>query len=189
MSESQRPLLVAFLGSIGVGKSFFARQLAPEIGAVRLNADAARLSMFGSLENVEAERQFFGEEANKRLFGVIDYAVKEILTSGKSVVYDSARFNGKRNRDILKMIATDADSRLVFVWIETPRKVAFDRVLVRDEATDSRRLDQKAAEKIMTFHDEHFDAPHDDEFVIKIDGTVPFAAQYDSFIEQLNTSS
>lgn len=182
----QKPLLIGFLGSIGVGKSYFARQLAPKIEAVRLSADAARLAMFGSLEEIESRRDLSGEEDNNRLFGAIDYTVHQILKSGKSVVYDTARFNGAANRDKLSNIANETGVQLVYVWIETPREVAAIRVRERDEMEDQRKLTKEAADRIFSFHDEHFDAPREGEAIIKIDGTIPFEDQFESFQKQLS---
>lgn len=51
-----KPLLIVFLGFPGSGKTYFARHLAEKIGAVTLNTDALRVSMFGSLEKIDEIR-------------------------------------------------------------------------------------------------------------------------------------
>ena len=185
MNRTQKPLLIAFLGSIGVGKSYFAKQLAPRIGAVRLSADAARLGMFGSIEALKSQPESHGLDNNKRLFGVIDYAVGEILSSGVSVIYDTARYNGADNRRELKRIADAHDAHLVYVWIDTPRDIVRERVMNREETADQRRLDETATNRILAFHDEHFNPPNGDEMVIKINGQDEFEDQYKDFSVQL----
>lgn len=186
MDTAQKPLVIALLGEIGVGKSFFARQLAPKISAVRLVSDAARKAMFGvSFSELSPDQQFFGKEANDRLFGLMDYAVRQILANGTSVIYESGRFNGRSNREILRKIADETDARLVFVWVHSPREVAKERVLTRETTSDQIQVDEETAAKIFKFHDKHFDAPRNDEFVIKIDGTVPFEEQFAAFQKSL----
>lgn len=184
METQKNPILVVFLGSIGSGKSYFARQLTPKLDAVRLSADAARLAMLGTLEAVNASAKD-GLEHNKKLFGVLNYAAQSILASGKSVVFDTARFNGFEHREEAREIAKATDARLIIVWLDTPREVAFERALSRDELDDQRKLGADRANQILDFHYANFDAPQAGEFVIKISGQVPFETQYEQFIKGL----
>jgi predicted kinase len=84
---TKKPLLIMFLGVTGSGKSYFARQLAAKIGAVRLNGDSMRLALFKTPEAVEARHS--DPTTNPMTFGAIDYAAGQILLAGCSVIYDA----------------------------------------------------------------------------------------------------
>ena len=49
-SVSRQQLLVMMLGTMGSGKSYFARQLAAKIDARRVNADIIRRELFKTYE-------------------------------------------------------------------------------------------------------------------------------------------
>ena len=76
-----------FLGYPGSGKTHFARQLAKKEGIVRLNADATRVAAMGTIQKA---REFDAETGllNSIVFGMIDYAIVQILESGNSVICD-----------------------------------------------------------------------------------------------------
>lgn len=184
MESSAQPLVITFLGSIGVGKSFFARQLASKTNTIRLNADAVRMSMFGSREGIERQNGH-GQEVNRQIFGVYDYVVKEILATKQSVILDVAQFNQLERRKELSRIAKEAGAKVILVWIETPRDIASYRVQNRDELHDQRRVSAERARDIFEHHDKNFSEPIEGESVIKINGMVPFKEQYRQFTEQL----
>jgi predicted kinase len=181
---SDRPLVITFLGSIGVGKSFFARQLAAKTNIVRLNADAVRMAMFGSRTEIE-RKDGHGIEVNRQIFGVYDYVVSEILATKRSIILDVAQFNQLERRKELTRIADKADATVILVWIETPRETAMQRVQTRDELYDQRRVDEARARAIFEYHDKNFGEPIGGEHVIKISGTVPFEEQYTQYQQQL----
>lgn len=182
---SNMPLLVIFIGSIGVGKSYFARQLAPKINATRLNADAARLAFYGSRDVMPTHNNTEGEANNRKMFGVLDYTIREILQSGRSVVYDTARFNGLKNREMISTMAKETGARLVIVRIDTPREVAHVRVTTREETDDQTHITHERAQEIFAFHDANLNEPANDEKVITISGQIPFEEQLAQFEQQL----
>jgi predicted kinase len=184
VESSTQPLVITFLGSIGVGKSFFARQLGERTQTIRLNADGLRISMYGT--RAEYNRiNGTGPEANRPIFGAYDYMIKEILAAKKNVILDVTQFNVLKRRQELANIALASGAAVILVWIETPREIARDRVLTRDIAYDQTRVTDARAQELFDQHDAHFGAPRPDELVIKIDGTVPFDEQYNIFNQQL----
>jgi predicted kinase len=62
-------VLLMMLGHPGSGKSFFTKQLAPKLHAVRFNADHLRTSMFSDPKEARNRGN------NPIVFGAIDYAV------------------------------------------------------------------------------------------------------------------
>lgn len=175
MALSQKPLVVVFLGSIGSGKSFFARQLALGSDTVRINTDAMR----------EAMGEVWGEQSNRRVWGAMDYAVEQILSAGQSVIYDAARFNRRESRDSLGKLAEKAHAKVVVVWIDTPREIASLRAQSREPTDDQRPVSKQDAEAIIDNHEKKFDPPDSHESVIKISGEIPFEEQYKIFTEKL----
>jgi len=119
------------------------------------------------------------------MYGVLDYTVREILSSGKSVVYDTARFNGTQNRQTIRTLADEVGARLVIVRIDTPREVAHHRVMTREETDDQRKMSDERAQEIFQFHDTNTVDPDPSERVITIDGQAPFDEQFASFEQQL----
>jgi predicted kinase len=178
----QQPLLIMFLGSPGSGKSYFARQLAKRIHAVRLNGDAMRLAIYGSVENIE--RQVSKDVVNQQTFGAIDYVVEQILTAGCSVVYD-AHHNKREHRAKNEEVAKQYGAVPVLVWIKTPYEVALRRGQDRDATADQRQHSEERMKESIARHMANFDAPADGERVIMIDGLAGFEKQYESYAAQL----
>ena len=112
-----KPLVITFLGSIGVGKSYFARQLAAKSNVVRLNMDALRLAWYGSVEEVDAHQSEYSV-INLRFFRVLDYIVKELLVTKTSVILDVAQFNVMRRRQELYDIASKQGATVILVWLK-----------------------------------------------------------------------
>ena len=175
MALSQKPLVVVFLGSIGSGKSFFARQLAQASGTVRINTDAMR----------EAMGEVWSEQSNRRVWGAMDYSVEQILSAGQSVIYDAARFNRAESRELLAQLAEKTGAKVIVVWIDTPREVASLRAQTRELTDDQRPVSKQDAEDIIDNHEKKFDPPEGHENVIKISGEIPFEEQYKIFTEKL----
>lgn len=172
-----------FLGYPGSGKTYFAKQLAKEMGIVRLNADAVRVAAMGTIQKA---REFDQETGllNPIVFGMIDYATVQILESGNSVLCDY-QHNEKAFRDKRASLAAEHGAIPVVVWVKTPRDTAIERGAKRQELLDQRR---HSLEKMETLVDKYIDlieVPDGDELAIEVDGTLPFESQYLSFNRQL----
>lgn len=175
-----------FVGVPGSGKTTFARQLAREIGAITINSDAMRLSMWGSREAIQEthDTQEKRNFANQLTFGALDYAAGQIIAAGSSVVYD-CNANKFKERAKMRRIAEDHDGLSVVVRIRTPKRVAIERGLNREETHDQPRfVAEKAIEVVERFARE-IEEPGDVERVIEISGEVPFSEQYEVFQKKL----
>jgi len=172
------------LGHPGSGKTHFSKQLAEKIGAVRVNADAMRVSMFGTIEAAKA----FDEETgslNKLVFGALDYVTAQILKSGNSVISDF-QHNEKYIRVQKTLLADEYDAKAIVVWIKTPRELAIQRGIERGEALDQRKFSDEKMEALVDKYMQIIEAP-ENELVITIDGELPFDQQYNSFTRQLQS--
>lgn len=177
-----KPLLIMFLGYPGSGKSYFAKQLADKIHAVRLNGDSMRIALLGSVEAIEAHPNKM--LLNNQTFGAIDYAATQILKAGTSVVYD-AHHNKRSIREDLEQLTARYNAVPIVVWVKTPHSVALVRGQTRPAAADSRTMSEQQMRESMERHMANFDEPTKDESVIVIDGTVDFTEQYKEFKKQL----
>lgn len=183
-SMNKGPLLIVFLGFPGSGKTYFATRLAERIHAVTINSDALRVSMFGSLDEVDRIRKTDVSRLYRDVFGAMDYATMQILRAGHSVVYD-AQQTKRENRRNIERTAQEAGAIPLLVWVKTSPSVALVRGQERDASDDSH---QYTAEK-MTFLIERFesvtDMPDESENVIEISGEVAFDEQYAVFERKL----
>lgn len=179
-----KPLLVVFLGFPGSGKTYFSRQLAEKIHAVTLNSDALRLSMFGSLAIIERLRAADNSRLYTEVFGAMDYATRQTLLAGHSVVYD-AQQTKRENRRGIEKIAQETDAIPVLVWVKTSREVALKRGQEREAKGDSHQYTADKMAYLIDRFDKVTDLPESTENTIVISGEQSFEEQYMSFQQQL----
>lgn len=179
--------LIMFLGAPGAGKSTFARQLAIQLEAVRLNGDAMRFALYESAEGIDHARRILGrDEVNRQTFNALNYTAGQILRQGYSVVYD-ARRNKRVERKALEIIAHQHSVMPLVVWVKTPDDIASKRTKERDAAPDQPKYSDEELKLVMERHTLNFEQPTAGEYVIEIDGTIVFELQYKSFLKQLYT--
>ncbi len=174
------PLLICFLGFPGSGKTYFSTNLAKKIKAVTINSDALRLSMFTSLESIEKIRATERSRLYDDVFGAMDYATKQILLAGHSVVYD-AQMTKRKDRVNIETIAREAGATPVLVWIKTSREAAFRRGQERESSSNSLQYSAEKMEMLIDRFDSVTDLPDLSENVIEISGEIPFDKQYEVF--------
>lgn len=170
--------LIMMLGYIGSGKSHFAKQLANDLHAVRLNADTARHNMFVS------EEQRRNPKNHPMVFGALNYACEEVLKAGYSVIYDVGH-NKKADRNGGIELSRKYGATPIIVWIQVPIETARTRAGTREVLPDQPRLIGERFDRMVA----NFHPPTDDEKYISIDGTVPYESQLASFYEQLKAFS
>ncbi len=181
MSE---PLLIVFLGFPGSGKTYFSKQLAEELNAVTLNSDALRISMFGSLETIEQIRANDRSRLYDDVFGAMDYAARQTLLAGHSVIYDAQQTKRENRRNIEK-IAQESGAIPILAWIKTSRETALKRGQDREASDDSHQYTADKMEYLIDRFDSVTDLPEPTENTIEISGELTFGEQYSSFQEQL----
>lgn len=172
--------MIVFLGYPGSGKTYFSKNLADKIGAVTLNSDALRLSMFKSEENISAIRENQRSRLYDDVFGAMDYVAKQILKSGYSVIYD-AQQSKRENRKNIERLAKESGAVPILVWIKTSREVAIKRVQERDDDSDSLRYSAEKAAYLVDRFIKAADLPEMGENLIEINGEVDFLEQYKTF--------
>lgn len=183
-----KPLLVSFIGFPGSGKTYFSTRLAKKIHAITLNSDALRLGMFGSLEKIE---QIRNSENRSRLyddvFGAMNYAAAQALQAGHSVVYD-AQMAKRIDRARMETLAKENGARFVLVWLQTNPEIAKQRGTTREQAADSHQYTDEKIRMLVERFATTTELPGEREFVVVINGELPFTQQYDIFHTALHTN-
>jgi len=175
------PLIVMFIGPPGSGKTYFGTRLAKELGALRLNSDALRLSMFGSLEEIEMIRHSENRSLlYDQVFGAMNYATEQALLAGYSVVYDAQQAK-RSDRKRMEALASKCGAIPILVWLDTEPEVAIYRSSNRDQHNDSHRYDEVKSRMLVERFAHNTDLPEIDENLIKISGETKFEDQYAIF--------
>lgn len=178
------PLIVGFLGLPGSGKTTFARQLARRLDGVVLTADAARMSMWGSREAVDATRTTPEERkySNQLVFGALNYAAKQIASAGHSVIFD-AIMSYRHERQAKYDLGRELGMNVVLVRIKVPYEVSLRRIQEREATDDQRQFTEEKARGVLEHFAQELQEPDDGEPVIYIDGEAPFDEQYEHFVQ------
>ncbi len=179
-----KPLLVVFIGFPGSGKTYFATRLGEKLKALVLNSDAMRLSMFGSHERIEQIRSTDKPRLHDDVFGAMDYAAKQALLAGHSVVYDAQQAK-RENRLNIERIASEGGALPLLVWIQTDPDVAKQRGQKREARNDSHVYSAEKMDYLVDRFSTKTELPEPSENVIEISGEIPFEQQYDAFLQKL----
>ena len=155
-----KPKLYLLIGYPGAGKTTVSKLIAKTTGAVHLWADRERQAMFGQPTHSQQE--------SMQLYDTLNEHAEKLLAAGQSVVFDT-NFNFYADRQKLREIAEQQGAETVVVWITLPVEAAKSRAV---HTTDSRNGYQ------VSMSEAQFDTivsklepPHEDEKIIKVDGT------------------
>lgn len=145
-----------------------------------LNSDALRLSMFGSLAEIERIRQTQRSRLYHDVFGAMNYAAQQSLRAGHTVVYD-AQQTKRRDRLGVEQLAQQTGAIPVVVWMKTDPAVALRRGQERESRDDSHQYTAEKMSMLIERFDKITDLPEPGENVIEISGEADFEDQYLAF--------
>ena len=153
--------LFLMVGIPGAGKTTAAKIITAQTHAVHIWADHERRLIH--------KQPSYSTEENNELYVRLNSLADDLLSQGKSVVYDTA-FNHRSDRRKLQTIASKHDARVVIIWVKAPKTLAKDR---------AQNTHNHAATRVLgDMSDEHFDhlseklePPTADEYTIELDGT------------------
>jgi len=154
------PTLFLMLGYPGAGKTTAATFIAKLTGAVHLSSDQIRLELF--------PKPTFSTQEHQQLYAAIDAKTKQLLSEGKSVIYD-ANLNRYIHRQEKYEICRQTGATPILVWLQVPKATAKER------ASHISRLhlwpNHESPERMFDRIAEVIEKPKDDEPCIALDGT------------------
>lgn len=154
------PTLYLMLGYPGAGKTTVATLISNLTGATHLWADHERSKRF--------EHPTYSHEENLELYKGLNKMAGELLTQGKSVVFDT-NFSYKKDRDFLRSVAAKSGAKCKIIWVQTPREIAKTRA-TEDAHLQGTRLLGNMPEEDFDRMSDNLEEPGEDEQAIKIDG-------------------
>jgi len=183
--NDNKPFIITLMGFPGSGKTYFSSQLAEVLPAVRLNADALRIAMYGSHEQMEKIRSSDLKRFYDEAYGAMSYAAKQILSLGVSVICDAQMLEYKDRQHYIEQPAVESAAIPVLVWIRTSKEVALNRGAQREESDESIVFDKEMMQNLIDYFDKRTDTPESSENVIEISGEIPFDEQLVQFQNEI----
>jgi predicted kinase len=160
-----KPTLYLMLGLPGAGKTTASKIIHQLTGAVHLWADQERRELFGVPS--------YSHDENLDLYDQLNSETTSLLSAGKSVVYDT-NFGFYKDRELMRSIANQASAEIKLIWVVAAQKLAEERATNATERHPSRVLgDHNGNMPLQKFRhiQANFEAPHDNEDYIELDGT------------------
>jgi aminoglycoside phosphotransferase family enzyme/predicted kinase len=98
------PQLVAVGGLSGTGKSWLARQLAPDLkpapGAVVLRSDVERKALFGTAETERLPQSAYAPDVTAKVYGTLADKARRVIAAGHSAIVDAVFADAGERRTI-----------------------------------------------------------------------------------------
>jgi aminoglycoside phosphotransferase family enzyme/gluconate kinase len=137
------PYLLATTGLSASGKSVISKDMAAELGLVRLRSDVERKRLFGlgPLDHSKSGigQDLYTEETNQRTYQRLAELAGELLLAGMPVIVDAACLR-KRERDLLTDVAENLGLPFALIHCEAPEESRRQWIRERDgdasEATE-----------------------------------------------------
>ena len=166
----RKPVLIVVIGIPGSGKTFYTERIAKKCDFVHLNSDAFRLGLLSKPKYTHTE--------SIRVFSVIDFLTRELLSQGKSIIYD-ANVLKVSYRTRLRALAKRSGASFLLLYINTPLSLALKRAAKRHIRKTGRQklLYRPIPETIAHGYAKRFELPTREPHVM-IDGTTSFSQEW-----------
>jgi predicted kinase len=134
IAETRTPqTVIVMTGLSGTGKSFVARAVAAQIGAVLLNTDAIRREDGGAAPAAYGEAGYTSEQ-REHVYAHMFERAREHLARKRSVVLD-ATFLSRIQRASASDLAASAHASILFAQTTAPDEVIRERLALRSETS------------------------------------------------------
>lgn len=185
----KKPLLIMFVGVPGSGKTTFARQLAEKLDAVHINSHGFRVALKDLIDSSRYSMDIPEERAkiDAAIFSAMDYAARQILTSGTTVLYD-CNANKRADRLAKQHLARLSGGELCVVRLVASESVALQRAVDREDNENQAKFSREVAQRIIREFSDAIEEPLPDENAVEISGELPFEEQFaifQNFVEKL----
>jgi len=140
LAVRQRPVMVAFSGASGCGKSSVAAELVGPLGAVRVRSDIERKRLAGMRPTERpadeaATAAVYSEAVTRQVYERLAALAGTVLDAGCSVVVDAA-CTKRWQRDLLAGAAGDRGASIIWVAFDLPVRELVARVTRRQARGD-----------------------------------------------------
>ncbi len=112
--------LFLMLGYPGSGKTTTAKIIQQLTGAEHLWADHLRREMY--------TLPTYSHQENLELYAHLNKITEQLLSSGKSVIFDT-NFSFYKDREHLRQIAAKHGSQVIIIWVQVPKEIARQRAV------------------------------------------------------------
>ncbi len=168
--------LIIMCGVSGSGKSFWARQLVPALGAVRIRSDVLRKVRHGLTAQADSNSavasDLYASDRSAALYAAMAGLATRLLQAGENVIVDAACLVRAR-RDMLVQAAHTAGADCSIVHLTAERPVLEARMQARAaEGTDPSEADAA----VLAWQLEHADFPTSEEAITMDSETLTLAA-------------
>ncbi len=170
-ARTARPVgrLIITCGLSGSGKSYWARQLAPELGALRLRSDVLRKRLAGLAPQARSgsglDDGIYSRELGECTYDALAEHALRLLGDGETVLVDATNLE-RAQRQRFYDIAADAEARCQVLYFTAPETVLRTRIAAR-AADGSDASEADAA--VLTAQVGAFEPPAADEPVLTLD--------------------
>jgi aminoglycoside phosphotransferase family enzyme/predicted kinase len=169
-SHQHRPpgQLIINCGTSGSGKSYWAKQLVPELAAIRLRSDVLRKYLHGLAPDADSgsspQSGLYGSEQTKTTYQRLAALATRLLELGENVIVDCTNLRTWQ-RQLFYKAAEDAGSICALLYLTAPKSLLMHRIEQRQiEGNDASEADLE----ILEWQLSHQEPPDSDEPVVHI---------------------